>query len=189
VGGYYGGGYYGSGTYVDGFYRTVYNPPPGTYDPIFGVYNPGEPYPDAAAFAPQGATPTVVINQNFQPDTVRPQFRDYTDVALPEARGTQTAPGGTTLSNATADAAANLNAPASAVRAPVPVAGEQQIYFLIALKDSTIEAAIAYWVDGATLHFVNLQGRQDSVPLDQVDRDMSKRLNQGRRIGFGLPGQ
>ena len=61
------------------------------------------------------------------------------------------------------------------------------MYFLIALKDSTIEAAVAYWVTGETLHYVNLQGQQSTVALERVDRAFSRRLNQGRRIGFDLP--
>ncbi len=49
----------------DGFYATDYNQGPG--------------YADAAP-----APPTVIINQNFQTDSVRPQFRDYSNVQLPE---------------------------------------------------------------------------------------------------------
>ena len=177
----------GGGGYGDGFYRSVHNPPPGVYDPIFGVYNPGlfggvPAYALEAPIAPQQATPTVVINQNFASDVVRPQFRDYTNVPLPEPGGAQGA-----AQAAAPTPVAPSPAPAGAVQAPAPLPGEQQVYFLIALKDSTIETAVAYWVVDDTLHYVNLQGQQSRVPLERVDRDFSRRLNQGRRIGFELP--
>ena len=81
-GGSFVGGFYGGAGYADGFSRTVHNPPPGAYDPIFGVYNPGGVYSSGGELLP--APPTVVINQNFQSDIARPQFRDYTNVPLPE---------------------------------------------------------------------------------------------------------
>ncbi len=178
-GGGFVGGFYGGGGYVDGFYRSVHNPPPGAYDPIFGVYNPGGGYNSAMEFAPQGPTPSVVINQNFQSEVARPQFRDYSNVPLPEPGSAQLPP--------PQGAQGAVNVPPGAVQAPAPLPGEQPFYFLIALQDSTIEAAVAYWVTGDTLHYVSLQGQQSSVPLDRVDRTFSRRLNQGRRVGFDLP--
>lgn len=173
-GGYVGGGYvvpvpvYGGG--FDGFYSSVHSPAPGTYDPIFGVYSPGP-----AAYYQQGdpaaqSSPSVVINQNFQSESVRPQLRDYSNSNLPQ-------PG-----NASNDSAQQADQPG----APP---GDAQFYFLIAGKDSTIHAAAAYWVTGDTLNFVNLQGQRGSLPLNQVDRDLSKRLNAGRSIEFELPPQ
>jgi hypothetical protein len=174
-GGNYGGGYtlplpvYGG---FDGFYRSVYNPAPGTYDPIFGAYSPANYYPPE--YLPNGAvqpSPAVVINQNFQADRARPQVRDYNNVNLPEPGQNSPARGD----------GGQTNEPSAAV--------EQQVYFLIALKDGNIHAAAAYWVTDNTLNFVTLQGRRSSVPLDQVDRDLSKRLNDRQAVDFGLPPQ
>ncbi len=154
----YGGGYGFDGFYPGG-YRSVYNPAPGTYDPIFGGYNPGPMLPE-----PVQPTPTVVINQNFQTDTVRPQFRDYSNVPLPE-------PG-----------------PA----APEPSAGpaladDQPTIFLIAMRDHTIYPVIAYWVQGDTLNYIGLKGDQNRVSVALVDRDLSKQLNAERNVPFALP--
>lgn len=61
--------------------------------------------------------------------------------------------------------------------------------YLIALKNQdNIRAAEAYWVTGATLHYVTLQHEQRQAPLDLVDRALSYRLNRERHVDFRLPG-
>ena len=167
-----GGGFVGGGAVlvpypVDGFSSgyTVHNPPPGYYDPIFGGYTPA--YSSGPYDNPQLAAPTVVINQNFQTDAVHPQFRDYSNVQLPEP-GVTTAPPG----------------PAAAQAAP---ADDQPTLFLIAMRDHTIFPALAYWVQGDTLNYITLQGTQNHVSLSLVDRDLSKQLNGERNVPFRLP--
>ena len=165
---YYGG--YGLGYANDGFYGgdypSVHNPAPGTYDPIFGGYNPGpqyaEPYSADAAPTP----PTVVINQNFQTDSVRPQFRDYSNVPLPP-------PG----------AVAAPPAPPT----PGALADDQPTIFLIAMQDHTIYPVIAYWVQGDTLHYISVEGAPNQVSVTLVDRGLSKQLNAERNVPFALP--
>ena len=134
----------------DGFYASDYNPGPGN----------AEPYSAEPAPAP----PTVIINQNFQTDSVRPQFRDYSNAQLPQ-------PG------------------AAAAPAPAPgtLADDQPTIFLIAMQDHSIRPVIAYWVQGDTMHYVSLEGVLDQVSLAQVDRDFSKQLNAERNVPFALP--
>ena len=162
----YGG--YGMGYGFDGFYASdypsVHNPAPGTYDPIFGGYNPGPAYAEPYPAQPAPAPPAVIINQNFQTDSVRPQFRDYSNVPLPQ-------PG----------AAA---APATAQGA---LADDQPTIFLIAMQDHSIRPVIAYWVQGEMLHYVSIEGVLDQVSLALVDRDFSKQLNAERNVPFTLP--
>ena len=66
-GGYYGGyGYPGSG-YAGGYAQP---------DPAAAYGQPtGDPY--------QGQPPAVIYNQDFRPDAVNPQMRDYSNVPLP----------------------------------------------------------------------------------------------------------
>ena len=59
--------------------------------------------------------------------------------------------------------------------------------YLIALRDGSIRAATAYWVEGNTLHYVTLQHERKQISLDDVDRGFSERLNQERRVDFRLP--
>ena len=80
--------------------------------------------------------------------------------------------------------------PAPVVRQYLP-APQQQKYetplFLIAFKDGAIRAVLAYWVDGATLHYVSMDHEQKQAPLSSVDRDLSERFNRERNVTFSLP--
>ena len=74
---------------------------------------------------------------------------------------------------------------------PAPPPAQEQKYetplFLIAFKDSTIRAVLAYWVDGTTLHYVTMEHEQKQAPLSSVDRDLSERFNRERNVTFRLP--
>ena len=147
----------GMGYAFDGFYANDNNPGPG--------------YAETAP-----APPTVIINQNFQTDSVRPQFRDYSNVPLPQ-------PGGETAPSAAAPVA---SAPLRTT-APGVLADDQPTIFLIAMQDHSIRPVIAYWVQGDTLHYVSREGVLDQVSLAQVDRDFSRQLNAERDVPFALP--
>jgi hypothetical protein len=157
----YGG--YGLGYGFDGFYASDY--------PGAAGYNPGpgyaEPYSaDPYSAGPAPVPPTVIINQNFQTDSVRPQFRDYSNVPLPPP-GAAAAPPATPVQGALAD--------------------DQPTIFLIAMQDHTIHPVIAYWVQGDTLNYIDQEGVMNRVSLALVDRDFSKQLNAERNVPFALP--
>lgn len=79
----------------------------------------------------------------------------------------------------------------STYQAPVKTPVEppaDSVIFLIALKDSSVYSAAAYWVEGDTLHYITPQGRHNKVSLELVDRPLSEKLNQGRKVEFRLPG-
>jgi hypothetical protein len=153
----YGG--YGLGYMGTGFYQ----PEPGTYDPIWGIYNPGPG--DYGGQSQQPQAPTVVINQNFQPDTIHPVLRDYSNVQLPEPTFKQV------VGPPDASAAGN----------------DQATIYLIATKDHTIHPVLGYWLDKGALSFVTVDSVIGHVPLDQVDREFSQRLNDERHVEFQLP--
>ena len=83
--------------------------------------------------------------------------------------------------------------------APAPSAGQaypgyrdeygqaRDVTYLIAFKDGVIRASVAYWADNGTLHYVTRDHQEHTVPLDQVDRGFSDRLNRDRRVPFHLP--
>ena len=129
---------------------------------------PTAPYSPAAYQVPgyeqMTQPPVVIINQYFRPDSANPVVRDYTNVPLREPEPPQ----------ANNDQAANA---------------EQQVMFLIAMKDHTIFPAIAYWVEGDTLNYITVQGTKNSASLDLVDREFSKQINKERKVEFGLPGK
>jgi hypothetical protein len=68
-------------------------------------------------------------------------------------------------------------------------AGAGSPVYLIAFNDHIIRAAVSYFVDGRTLHYVTLEREERQVPLDTVDRALSLQLNRERQVPFQLPAQ
>jgi hypothetical protein len=62
-----------------------------------------------------------------------------------------------------------------------------QAVYLIASKDHTIQAALSYAVNGSTLEYTTMDHQQRRMPLDQVDRALTDRLNRERHVSFALP--
>ena len=60
-------------------------------------------------------------------------------------------------------------------------------HFLIAFKDHTIYSAIAYWVQGDTLHYFTSGNTHNQVSLSLVDRDLTERLNRESGTDMRLP--
>jgi hypothetical protein len=66
---------------------------------------------------------------------------------------------------------------------------DDQVMFFIALKDSSVYTAVAYWVEDGTLHYITPEGRHNQVSIDLVDRRTSATLNEGRKVEFRLPAE
>jgi len=144
--------------YVDGNYYG-YEPPQAQF---INNYTPTANYGNPNGGNGQADQPVVIVNQYFRPDQA------------PVPQTTSTAP--------------QQSIPSAPVAAAAPVNNRpDQPYFLIAMKDTTIYAASAYWVENNTLNYVTIQGNENQVSLDLVDRDLSQRLNRDRNISFGLP--
>ncbi len=168
IGGYRGfgfRGYYGYPYYYPGFYG-------GFYDPYFwdtGDYGYGGDYGNG--YADPGAYPSYP-----------PQGQPY----LPPS------PQVLIVSNQTPLPPALIQGP------PAPAAWDsgptaqsqkyQDTLFLLAMNDGTIRAVLAYWVDGATVHYVTMDHEQKQAPLSSLDRSLSQRLNRERNVAFSLPG-
>src|ERR1035438_4095299 len=112
----------------------------GYYDPYW--YSSPDAYPYSGYNSdygyPTDQAPPVIVNQDFQTGPApAPMMREYTG------------PGPT--------------AP------PEPPAAVQRKYeeplYLVAFNDGVIRAVLAYWVDGASLHYVTLEHAQKQVTL------------------------
>jgi hypothetical protein len=57
-------------------------------------------------------------------------------------------------------------------------------YYLIAFKDRSIYSAVAYWVDGETLHYFTAGNKHNQVSVSLVDRELTMKLNSdaGREV-------
>jgi hypothetical protein len=69
------------------------------------------------------------------------------------------------------------------------VLGSVQNYYLIAYKNHAIYAALAYWVEDKTLHYVTTQNTHNQASIDLIDLDLTKSLNQSRDVPFAIAGR
>jgi len=60
-------------------------------------------------------------------------------------------------------------------------------HYLIAFKDHSIYSAVAYWVDGDTLHYFTTGNTHNQASLSLVDRDLTLRLNKESGVEIKLP--
>lgn len=109
--------------------------------------------------------PQVVINQNYVPETANPVIREYAE-GSPEV--------------------SVYRAPSRA-DAPETAAGEENRSYLIAFTDHSIYSALAYWVQGDTLHYVTPEGVHNQASLDLIDREFTEQLNRERQTQVRLP--
>lgn len=119
--------------------------------------------------------PSVIINQYYSPEQVRPQMKEYED--LPEARLPRTEVHG---------------ARERAAAAPKPAAAEtatdssKPTITLLAFADSSVVAVIAYWEQAEQLHYVTNSFAKRIVPVTTLDKALSEQLNRERKVEFKL---
>jgi hypothetical protein len=70
---------------------------------------------------------------------------------------------------------------------PPSASGSEPAHYLIAFKDHTIYSAVAYWVDGDTLHYFTNGNTHNQVSVSLIDRDLTARLNQDSGVEVKLP--
>jgi hypothetical protein len=116
-----------------------------------------EPAPPVVYYPPAQPAPQVVINQYFSTETARPAAEEP-----------------------------NLRIHDVPARTPAQPA-EVPFSFLIATRDRSVFSAAAYWVEGETFHYVTPRGKHEQLPLTQLDRELSEKLNENRQIQFRLP--
>ncbi len=59
-------------------------------------------------------------------------------------------------------------------------------YYLIAYKDHTIYSAVAYYVEGDTLHYFTEGNVHNQVSISLVDRPLTEQLNRERNVDVRL---
>jgi hypothetical protein len=124
--------------------------------------------------------PPVIINQYFSPEIVRPVMREYNDLPEPTRREPER------------DENPNVKVypPAARVTPPPPPfrsADEPKANVtLIALKDSTVIAAIGYWAENGDLIYITKTYARKTLPLDRIDKDLTDQLNRERGVEFLL---
>jgi hypothetical protein len=84
---------------------------------------------------------------------------------------------------------ADPNQNTTTTRAPGDAIGDPQNYYLIAYKNHAVYAALAYWLEDKTLHYVTTQNTHNQASLDLIDLTLTRSLNQDRQVPFTLAGQ
>ena len=124
----------------------------------------GYGYPDQGVVPPQQQAPNVVVIYANGPQQPAGNAALY-QPSSPQASAPEAAPED---SNAQVS-----NAPA--------------MNYLIAFKDHTIYSAVAYWVEGDTLHYFTSGSTHNQVSLSLVDKDLTERLNREAGVAMQLP--
>lgn len=70
--------------------------------------------------------------------------------------------------------------------AQAPAAAEPE-HYLIAFKDRTIYDAVAYYIDGDTLHYFTSGNTHNQVSLSLIDKPLTERLNREMGVEMHLP--
>ncbi len=78
-------------------------------------------------------------------------------------------------------------APDSRSAAEPAAAAPQEAQYLLAFRDHNIYSAIAYWVDGDTLHYFTSGNKHNQASLSFVDRALTERLNRESGVTVDLP--
>lgn len=131
---------------------------------------------------PTQQAPAVVINQYYSPEVVRPQMKDYND--LPES----TEPQAEKPKTQARVYPPSATAPRPAAPAPSPEEAERATITLLAFEDSSVIAALGYWMEDDTLHYVTKNFEKKSTPLKSLDKALSEQLNKERNVEFKLEG-
>ncbi len=74
----------------------------------------------------------------------------------------------------------------SAAEAAAPPVEERA--YVIALKDGSRASATALWVEGRTLCYIDRDDNEHRVPLAEVDRPLTQKLNREQQLPLSLPG-
>jgi len=60
-------------------------------------------------------------------------------------------------------------------------------HYMLAFKDHSIYSAVAYWVDGDTIHYMVSGNLHKQAPISSIDRELTGRLNEGSGVEVKLP--
>lgn len=161
-GGHPGGGHTGAMHKAEGVHgsaRAFHNGRRGYgYGGYYGGYY--EPFYDSGYYPapePPESTAPVMYHPAMEPAAVQPVHSVIHEYGSPEDYG----------------------APSQQEASPV--------LYLIAFRDNTIRAAMTYWIDDGTLHYLDRDHKEQHAPVSSVDRDLSARLNRERRVPFNMP--
>lgn len=129
----------------------------------YGGYDQGAPpqQPNVTVVVPP-SQPPVIINNNFGPPPAPDQGQ-------------------------ASDSSSNMRLYRAPSNADEPAPTGDTSYYLIAMKDHSIYSAVAYYVEGDTLHYFTTGNVHNQASLALVDRLLTEQLNHERNVDVRLP--
>ena len=140
-------------------------------------YDPGyaAPQPNITIVNAPPQQPSVIINNGYQPDAVKPAMRDYTNESLPPPAA---------LESYQAPVPSNPEGRRGQMRS---LDADKPTVYLVAFKDGVVYSSLAYWVEGDTLHYITTKYAHNRASVDLVDLPLSRQLNSERGVEFEIP--
>jgi hypothetical protein len=68
-----------------------------------------------------------------------------------------------------------------------PASPAEPSHYLIAFRDHSVYSAVAYWVDGDTLHYFTSGNTHNQASVSLVDRALTERLNKDSGLEVKIP--
>jgi hypothetical protein len=59
--------------------------------------------------------------------------------------------------------------------------------FTIVLKDQSTRSAVACWIAGGKLHYLDSRAQQHVLPPEVIDRDGTEKVNEANGLSIALP--
>lgn len=122
------------------------------------------------------AQPPIIPNPNYERQPARPTIQEFAPPPIPESERFK-----------------SFQAPIPSHAEGVPLreggAGAQKgpVIYLIALKDSSIRSAVAFWREDGDLHYMTPKHAHHKVSLSLVDTALTERLNRERGVHLPQP--
>lgn len=120
-------------------------------------------------------SPAVIVNPDFQTQRARPAIQEFAPSGLPESERFRSYHAPIPSHPEGVSIRGSLTAPA------------EPILYLVALKDSSIQSAVAVWREGSELHYMTPKHEHRKVSLTLVDPGLTERLNRERGVTLPQP--
>jgi hypothetical protein len=65
-----------------------------------------------------------------------------------------------------------------------PAAASEATLYLVALHNGNIYTSTEHWIESDALHYITRSGAHNLVSVDEVDMDLTARLNRERGLAF-----
>ena len=134
-----------------------------------------QPQPNVTVINVPQPSPTVIVNQSYAPDAMRPQVTEV-GPETPATMSTYQAP--------VTQYAEGLPLSES-MRPPSNADGRPTVY-LVAMKSGEVYTALAYWLEDGTVHYITSRHAHNRASVELVDVELSRQLNEERGLKFNL---